>query len=66
MDVMKDEITKALADYAELNTPESAKQMFRVHNKVFPNQFENPDSISCFGCRQRVQNKLINYLNNLI
>jgi len=66
MDVTKIEIEQTLKEYQEKNTPESAKQLFRLHNRIFINQYENPDSISCYGCRVRVQNKIINYLKNLV
>ena len=54
-----------LEDYRTNSSPAVAQAMFRLHNEIFPKQFENPDSVSCYGCRQRVQNKLINYYNNI-
>jgi len=62
---MKERIEIVLSEYANNSSPATAQKMFRLHNEIFPKQFENPDSVSCYGCRERVKNKLINYLAKL-
>ena len=62
---MKERIKAALQLYATNSSPATAQALFRLHNEIFPKQYENPDSVSCYGCRKRVENKLINYLNTL-
>ena len=62
---MKERIEEALEQYRVNSSPAVAQAMFRLHNEIFPKQHENPDSVSCYGCRERVKNKLINYLATL-
>lgn len=62
---MKERIEALIKVYEETSTPESAKNLFRLHNEIYPKQKENLDSISCYGCRNRVMTKIKNYLDSL-
>lgn len=48
-----------------LNMPDTenrGKQLFAIHNEIFPNQKEKHSY--CYGCRKRVETKLRNYVNS--